>query len=194
MNKTHVIEFFGSREKAILTLCKMGIENKQDAESILDFLRKNSYLLDETESVEFNCNAYEDNMMSLTLFETSLYINVKALTIVMAAFLLDITLTSGIAALSTSLLGINSQAFSLIPEDGEKCVLRETLACKPRIGDVNILNAYEGKCQNPNYKCKYRSGDFCNCTHDIIKSIYENLTEKNIFKRTDDRNHYIYQW
>lgn len=102
MNKTHVIEFFGSREKAILTLCKMGIENKQDAESILDFLRKNSYLLDETESVEFNCNAYEDNMMSLTLFETSLYINVKALTIVMAAFLLDITLTSGIAALSTS--------------------------------------------------------------------------------------------
>ena len=81
-----------------------------------------------------------------------------------------------------------------ISDDGEKCVLRETLLRKPRIGDANILKSYKGKCQRINSQCKFRNGELCNCSQNAIINIYENLTEKSIFKRSEDRKRYIYQW
>ena len=47
---------------------------------------------------------------------------------------------------------------------------------------MNILDCYEKKCQNLNYQCKYREGESCNCSHDAIVNIYENLIEKIYLK------------
>ncbi len=189
-----MIELLGSKDKVIFTLCKIGIKDSQDAQAILDYLCKNPNLLDEFESIEIEEYDNDGQQMALTMFNSSLYINVKTMTIVMIAFLLDINLTSGIAALSLSLLGVNNQALATISDDGEKCVLRETLLRKPRIGDANILKSYKGKCQRINSQCKFRNGELCNCSQNAIINIYENLTEKSIFKRSEDRKRYIYQW
>ncbi len=196
MNNSSIFELVGSKEKAVLALLKMGIKDKEGAQKILDYLYIHSDILDESENFEvYNEHDNGEDMMNLTLFDSSLYINVKTITIVMVAFLLDVTLTGGIAALSLSLLGLNNKALASIKEEnGEKCILKETLLHKPHIGNMNILDCYEKKCQNLNYQCKYREGESCNCSHDAIVNIYENLIEKNIFKRSADRLHYIYQW
>lgn len=196
MDNSSMVELVGSKEKVILAFRKLGIEDEKEARKILDYLYNNSDILDESESFEvYNEHEDEGDMMALTLFDSSLYINVKTVTIVMVAFLLDVTLTGGIAALSLSLLGVNNKALASIKEEnGEKCILKETLLRKPRIGNISILDCYEGKCQMLNSQCKYRDGELCNCSHDAIMNIYDNLIEKNIVKRSPDRLHYIYQW
>lgn len=191
-----MVELIGSKEKAILTLRKMGIKDEKEAQKVIEYLCNHSDILDESESFEvYNEHDNDGDMMALTLFDSSLYINIKTVTIVMVAFLLDVTLTGGMAALSLSLFGVNNKALASIKEEnGEKCILKETLLRKPRIGNINILDCYERKCQNLNSHCKYREGELCNCSHEAIVNIYENLIEKNIFKRSADRLHYIYQW
>ena len=84
-----MIELLGSKDKVIFTLCKIGIKDSQDAQAILDYLCKNPNLLDEFESIEIEEYDNDGQQMALTMFNSSLYINVKTMTIVMIAFLLD---------------------------------------------------------------------------------------------------------
>jgi len=195
MEDNLMFEIAGTKEDIALALRQIGVGDKEGAKKILDFLCCHSDILDESEIVEI-CSEHKDGMMSLTLFDSSLYVNIKTTTIVMVAFLLDITLTGGVSALSLSLLGVNNRAFArrIQEKEGEKCIVKETLMRKPQTGNINILDRYEEKCQCLDSQCKFRNMEQCNCTHDDIVSIYENLSGKNIFKLSTDRRNYIYQW
>ncbi len=174
----------GTREDILIALHNCGIANIKDAEILLDYLLQEQRLLGDDEVLEIEEKSLVPGMMGLTFCEDTYYVSVKTLTIVTVALLLDLSLTKGFAATAMSLFGVSSLAFAKIEEqEGEKCILRETLIQKQKTGDVHILEKNGGKCCNPLSCCKYRIGEVCKCTKNVVYSIYEKLCEKNVCKK-----------
>ena len=184
----------GTKEEAVFALCNLGIENASDAERILDFLSAHQELVSDTELLLAKEPEDSPNHMEMTFGDTSYYVNIKTTTIVMAAFLLDIMLTKGLAATALSLLGApTGPVFHVIDEqNGEKCILREVI--RVRKGTEELLATAEGMCIYPQSRCKFRDRDFCNCGKSDVVHIMESLCKKNIMKKDLVTNTFIYQW
>lgn len=188
-------EMDGTKEDAVIALCNYGIERMEDAEKLLDYLCQMQELLAEDETIENEVGMPDTGAMGLTLADGSYYVNVRTSSIVIAAAILDIILTKGLASAAISLFGVSGTAFVHIEEaDGEKCILQETLIMKQKMGNSHILEKYAGKCRNPVSCCKYRQGEECSCTRDDIISIYEKLCAKNVFQRDNAAQVYHYVW
>lgn len=187
----------GTKRDAILALQRLGISTDHEAEVLLDFIHSNQYLLNENECIEIEDNytyPQNQNMMGLVLCDSSYYINLKKTTIILAAFLLDIHLTKGLAATALSLFGFSTNSVCSIDEHaGEKCILVETLLKKNKTGDPSILSQHGGKCCDPLSSCVYREDEKCTCSEDNIIQIYRELCKKNIFKKHPEYNLYYYQ-
>ena len=192
----------GTKKDAILALQRFGISTAPEAEVLLDFIHSNPFLLNENECIEIEeRNTYPQNqkMMGLVLCDSSYYINLKKTTIILAALLLDIRLTEGLAATVLAVFGFSTNCICSINErTGEKCVLVETLRRENKIGDPAILSKHNGKCCNPCSSCEYREetnleDSKCTCTEDNVIQIYEELCKKNIFKKNSAYNIYHYQ-
>lgn len=192
----------GTKKDAILALQRIGISTDLEAEALLDFIHSNPFLLNENEYIEIeenNTYSQNQNMMGLVLCDSSYYISLKKATIILAALLLDIHLTEGLAATALSLFGFSTNCICSIDErTGEKCILVETLMRENKIGDPAILSEYNGKCCNPCSSCEYREKinleeSKCTCTEDNVIQIYEELCKKNIFKKNSAYNIYHYQ-
>lgn len=192
-NKYFMID--GNKKDAILALHNCGIEKLEDAEKLLDYLYQYKKFMSNDEFIEFEDDMAYSKTMSLTFSDSSYYVNLKTTTIVIIATLLDISLTKGFASVALSLFGNSSTAFVRIEEtNGEKCILKETLSEKQKIGSANILKKYKGHCCYPVSNCKYRNNEECKCMENDIIYIYEKLCEKNIFKRNYADQNYYYQW
>lgn len=192
-NKYFMID--GNKKDAILALHNCGIEKLEDAEKLLDYLYQYKKFLSNGESIEFENDMADNKTMGLTFFDSSYYVNLKTTTIVIMAALLDISLTKGFASVALSLFGGSSTAFARIEEtNGEKCILKETLSEKQKVGSADILKKHKGQCCYPISNCKYRNDEECKCAEDDIIAIYEKLCEKNVFKRNIADQRYYYQW
>lgn len=185
----------GSKNDAILALQNQGIDKIEDAEKLLNYLIQNQDLLGDDETIEIEYDTRHRPTMNLTLFDSSYYINLKVTTIVIIASLLDITLTKGFASAALSLFGVTSTSFAYIEEsNGERCILKETLANNPRIGTSDILKKYHHKCCYPTSSCTFRDDEECKCTVNDIINIYEELCKKNIFRKSIEDKLYFYKW
>lgn len=185
----------GTKNDAILALHHQGIAQIEDAEKLLNYLLQNQELLDDDETVEIEYDTKNHHTMNLTLFDGSLYVSLKTVTIVIIASLLDIALTKGFASTALSLFGSSSTAFArIIESNGEKCILKETLTAQQRIGTPDILKKYNQQCCYPTSACKFRDDEKCKCTEDDIVSIYDELCKKNVFKKSTEGQSYLYQW
>lgn len=190
MENTFMID--GTKKDIILALYNNGIDKMEDAERLLDYLFQNREFLGKDEEID-NEEPTED-FMGLTVCDNSYYVNVKTTTIVILATLLDICLTKGFASVALSLFGVYPTAFARIEEkSGEKCILKEILTRKQKMGNLQILEHNNGKCCNPFSCCKYRKGEECSCTGDDIILIYEKLSEKNVLKKSEEHV-YFYKW
>ena len=173
------------------------VTDRFEAEKLVRFLIENNKVLGDDENVE--CKTELNNFKpqpGVFYCLTSSYnyhINVKISTITLAALILDLALTKGLATALVSLCGQTGTAIVKLNEmNGEKCIVKQTAFSKDRIGDENILEKFNGKCCNSTFNCAYNKDGMCICNKQRISEIYEELTNKNIFKKIGVK--YKYQW
>lgn len=189
------IEVYGSENEVYNQIANLGLNNTCDAEQIVTFLEHNKELLCSDEKIETSMEISKSSpdMMSMVFMKKNLYVNLKVSTILIVALLLDIHITEGFAQLLIAMMGINGQVFaSFSEENGEKCIIKETLGTKDKTGYPSILSKFRGECCNNNLNCKYRIDDTCCCTPDKIKKIFDDLVSCNMFRKVGD--FYKYQW
>lgn len=122
--------------------------------------------------------------MNLLVGTSNYNINIKSLTLVAIALLLDIKLTLGFASAILSIIGFNNQAIVRInASEGEKCLILEAKQTDKRIINEDVLAIYNSECVHNDLICKYRDGDKCTIRKDDIKRILDELCNKNIFKK-----------
>ena len=188
------LETTGSKSDIELSFAKLGIDGA-NANAIIDYLQKNKELLGDDEYIKISTEfpSFPPGMMGLMIPTTNYYINIKITTIVVAAFLADISFAHGVMSMLLGLCGFSNTAFTELSEYlGEKCIVRETLARNPKVGSSKILASLNGECCNNDLSCKFRIENKCHCTEDDIIEIYEKLADRNMFSRTG--NVFKYQW
>lgn len=184
----------GSKSEVESCFADLGID-ASSANAIIDYLRKNKEILNSDEYVKISTEfpSFPPGMIGLMIPRTNYYINIKVATIVVAAFLADISLTQGALSMLLGLCGFSNTAITELNEElGEKCIVRETLAHNPKVGSPRILAPLKGECCNNDLSCKFRIEDRCHCTEDDILKIYEKLADRNMFSRIGE--FYKYQW
>lgn len=196
--KEHImekIELYGSENEVYNKIASLGLNNVCDAEQIITFLKYNDDLLFSDEKIETSTEIPKSSpgMMSMVIMRKNLYVNLKISTILIVALLLDIHMTEGLAQLLIAMIGVSSQAIvAFSEENGEKCIIKETLKTQDKTGHPSILSKFRGECCNNNFNCKYRIDGTCCCTPDKIKEIFDDLVSRNMFKKVGD--FYKYQW
>lgn len=189
------IELCGSQNEVYKKIANLGLNNSCDAEQIVTFLEHNKELLCSDEKIETSMEIPKSSpsMMSMVIMRKNLYVNLKVSTILIVALLLDIHMTEGFAQLLIAMMGVGSQAIvAFSEENGEKCIIKETLKTQDKTGHPSILSKFRGECCNNNFNCKYRIDGTCCCTPDKIKEIFDDLVSCNMFKKVGD--FYKYQW
>lgn len=184
----------GSKSDIAFAFSNLGID-ATTANLLIDYLGKNTGLLsdDECVSVSTTFPSFPPGVIGLMVPSTNYYINIKITTIVVAAFLADISFGQGVLSLLLGLCGFSGTAFTRLNEElGEKCIVRETLTRDPKIGSAHILDSLQGECCNNDLLCKFRHDGKCHCSKEDILNIYERLADRNMFKRIGD--YYKYQW
>lgn len=183
----------GSKAKVYDTLSNYGIENMDDAEQVLTYLKIHKELLHENEEIDYSIVYPErkEGIMNYMVPQTNIYINLKLSTIFVVALLLDITLTRGFAQLFANAIGLNGQVIVKLNErEGHKCIVKESARSKEKYIDNNLLEKNNGKCCNNNYNCRFRIGEDCACSKEQIIRILDVLSDKNIFKKIGDLYEY----
>lgn len=185
----------GSEQSIIYQIEKMGFD-KCESEKIFDFITSNKCLLSDDEFINKSLHNDDSNPGIIYYMIPNLnydyYINLKYSTIMIVALLLDIKYTKGFSTLALNLSNINIPHIIKVDENnGEKCILKETLSLKNKTGTNTVLLPFHGECCNNNYICKFRRIDKCECAKENIDEIYKQLTKKGIFKKEGDK--YIYQ-
>ena len=125
-------------------------------------------------------------------YPRSIYINLKASTIALIAFLFDINVTDGIANFVLAETGVNIRSIAKTDEaEGEKCVLLEVYRKENHQANPDIFKQVCGKeCINNDMNCKYRCNGVCTTDQERVKEIFESLNAKNVFTKRNDSYKY----
>lgn len=185
------LKFTGNEDEVARELSfKTGIK-ENDSYKIFYFILNNPNILLKDEFIK--CDVKKINSFGMTFSSGKYYINVKITTIVVCAFILDISFTQGIVSTILSLTGIPTQAFvKLNGFNGERCILREVLKSKNKVCNATLLKNFLGKCVNNDIiNCIYREEDNCTCSIEDVKGILNNFDKLNILKK-DFNNNYHY--
>lgn len=188
------LEIKGSKSDVEFSFSELGI-NAANAHAIVDYLQKNKELLGDDECIKISTEfpSFPPGVIGLMIPKTNYYINIKVTTIVVAAFLADISFSNGVMSMLLGMCGFSNTAFAELNEElGEKCIVRETLARNPKEGFAKILAPFKGECCNNDLSCKFRIENKCHCTEDDVLGIYEKLADRNMFSRIG--NMFKYQW
>ena len=183
------IKIYGTEDEVSNQLMQKTDLQEDDTFRLLYFLIHHPDILTPEESVALVPD--EIAPQGMTFASEKYYINIKVTTLVLCALFLDITLTLGAASALLSLAGISGKAMiKLSDTKGEKCILRELLRRKNRMGNSRMLEAFSGNCVNhdiPN--CKYRRASACGCTPAQVEDILKQLEKNSIITKTDYENY-----
>lgn len=163
---------------------------------IINYLCRHKELLSDSESISDTTEwpDFPAGCIGLMIPKTKYYINVKTATLFIVALLLDEKTGFPLFSSLLALKGISSTAVTALSEaDGEKCIMKETLARKTKKGSADILDSLKGECGNNDLQCKYRIDGKCRCSKEDVLRIYDKLSARNIFVLDND-GFYKYQW
>lgn len=190
------IELNGSYEIVCNGIEKIVGINSKSAQKILDYLIENKDKPDKDYELECFSYRYYSNLppgsLALMTSKYNYYINIKKTTVIIIALILDITITKGASSALINMHGISGPCVVKLNErNGEKCIVKETVFSKNRIGSVDVLQKFKGECCNCDMDCKYNKGDQCGCTKEDVREIYNNLTHIGLFKKAGE--YFVYQ-
>ncbi|MCH5163581.1 MAG: hypothetical protein J1F36_01040 [Clostridiales bacterium] len=187
------LKFKGTETQVCKKLVKAGIgKDENEAKQFLNNLIRNKQILSDSESANmeyyFSSGSYNPGVHYFMTPSYNYYISVKFTTIFIIATIFDITLTKGFVSSATSFLGIQKQGIVKLDENnGEKCIAKQTALTKNKIGTQDILSENNGQCCNKNFKCQFNIEGICHCDNSNIITIYENLTQKGVFKKHENK-------
>lgn len=184
--------FVGSREELVDVLSDM--MNRDDAVTLSEQLWKYKDIIDEEEHIDVEREYVGNPDVLNLLYERLEYnINLKALTLMAIALMLDIKLTMGFAATTLGILGVNGQAIVKVSaEEAEMCLIKEAILRKPHIIDKEVFKGTANECVHNDFNCKYREEGKCKITENEIVDVLDGLSEKNVF--TKIRGQYKYNF
>lgn len=189
--------FSGTHEDLVSKLSKFLTD--KDAQTLASHISDYHDVLDAEEIVDVISHGIkkqteqENGLFYFLLEDYEININIKALSLMMIALLLDIKLTLGLASTSLALLGVNGQAIVKVTADeGEICLIREALLRDNRIVDVSVLPVCSSECVNNDLQCKFRRDGKCTICAKDTEEILDRLSEKNIF--TKIKKYYKYNY
>lgn len=172
---------------------KIGLQD-DDAYQMLYYILNNTDMLGDDEAVSIGYTKYSFRM-GITFSDEEYHISIKTTTIVICALLLDITLTKGAASSLLSLSGVTTRGIAKLDDyKGQKCILREALRTKDKVGNSHILEKFHGECCNNDIaQCKYRKAVKCICCQEEVEKIFEGLADNHVFVK-DENGDYRYCW
>lgn len=182
----NTIELKGNENALLEEFAYLGFNDKNDVKKIIKYISNNSQMLDKTEviKIETKFPNIPQGMLGLMIMENEYYISLKYSTIMIAALILDISVTKGFAAAALALLGIPNASLIEISEYlGEKCIIKETLTLNEKTGNKYLLEKFHGECCNNQFDCMFKEADKCKCKNSDVNNIFEKLADKGIFKK-----------
>lgn len=188
------VSFIGTEDEiAEQFVEKIGLQD-DDAYRMLYYILSNTDMLGNDEEITIGYTKYSSRR-GITFAEEEYHISIKITTIVICALLLDITLTKGAASSLLSLSGVTTRGVAKLDDyKGQKCILRETLRTKDKVGNSHILEKFHGECCNNDIaQCKYRKGVNCICCQEEVEKVFEGLADNQVFVK-DKNGDYRYCW
>lgn len=188
------VSFSGTEDEIAEQLVeKIGLQD-DDAYQILYYILNNTDMLGDNEEVAIGYSKYSLGR-GITFADEEYHISIKTTTIVICALLLDITLTKGAASSLLSLSGVTTRGIAKLDDyKGQKCILREALRTKNKVGNSHILEKFHGECCNNDIaQCKYRKGVNCICCQEEVEKVFEGLVDNQVFVK-DENGYYRYCW
>jgi hypothetical protein len=118
---------------------KKYLKEELDVKKVIAFLEKNQNVLSSGEIFQekISLPRSQPGMFLFLIPETNYFVNLKISTIVLIAFLLDITLAKGVVSLVISQLGISGQSIAKLTNE-EKCFVLEAIHNKRKL-DINYF-------------------------------------------------------
>lgn len=189
------VEFEGTEDEIAERFAEQIGLREDDAYRMLYYLLNNTDMLGDEEEVSIRYSKDRFQGKGMSFANEEYHIGIKTTTIVICALLLDITLTKGAASSLLSLAGVTAKGIAKLDDyEGQKCILRETLRVKDRVGNAHILEKFHGECCNNDIaQCKYRKAAECICRQEQVEKIFEGLADQHIFVK-DGYGNYRYCW
>lgn len=147
----------GSQEKIQECIITELSISPSDAKKVFDYL-ETAYQENTTEFGRIDQKTTSGQ--GLVFGNEQYYINLPKSVLMVAALILDITLTKGIVSGVCGMLGIQTQTFYRINQHkGEVCLLRELLRNRNAVNSDKYNYLMENECINNDLKCQFRSED-----------------------------------
>ena len=185
--------FVGTREELVEALSDM--MGQKDAETLSWHMWEYQDLIDKDEHIDakFVESAGIPRAVCILVERLEYNINIKALSLMAIALMLDIKLTMGFASTTLGILGVNGQAIVKVSaEAAEMCLISEAILHKPHIIDKEVFRGKARECVHNDYNCKYREESMCRITEKEIAEVLDGLSEKNVFTKIGEQYKYNY--
>lgn len=189
-----MINITGSKKELALKLREELQISFKDAIKIISYLQLHNEYLSDDEYIKLQSEIKNDDNDGLNLVLESdneyYYFNIKKITIILAATLLDINLTSGFANAALALSGMPTKSIFKL-KNANLCVVKEIKMNHRTFMDISRICNQE--CINNDIPCCYRIGGCCTLDEEKLKSkIISSLLEDGIL--TEKNGSYFYQF
>lgn len=161
-----------------------------DAAKLFTYLQNHPEILTQEDCFEIQ-DLKEHSMLKglyLMIPHTNFYVNLKVVTIVLAALICDISFANGLASAGVGILGINTKSISKL-EGARLCLVKEIISQK-RVSSTDILSRNRGECVNNDISCKYNQSGHCSISYERINEYLCELEEMNVVKKEGGIYHY----
>jgi hypothetical protein len=160
----------------------------ESIDSLLEHMNEIKPLLgtDEKFTVEYSFPELPQGSMGLMVGKTDYFINIKSISLVILALLLDLTLTSGCAAAILGMSGIKLRAITRLDKvNGEKCMVVESMKSPDKTVSYDRLRLNAKKCPNQLLKCKFCIQGKCKIRPNQFNDLMKSLCERNVFASSE---------
>ena len=172
-------------------LMQMGQEfdlSTKEARMIFEYIENHPEILVDKESLTKEETASNEtteekkDMLNLLLPEYGYYLNVKRITIVMLAAVLDLYITNGMVSAGLTLLGTELQAIIKLKEE-KLCLVKEMLCNHQKLHNEADLSRYERECVNNDIQCHFNCDGICTLSQEQIAIVLNNLSDKDVIEK-----------
>lgn len=174
----------GSKMEILMQLEQEFEISTKESNIIFEYIERHPDILDEEESLtrEISEPDEKENSMNLLLPGMEYYLNVKRITIILIATVLDCYLTNGMVSIGLTMLGTELQAIIKL-KDEKLCLVKEMLREHQKLYDVSDLSRYKLDCINNDIKCHFNNCGICRLKNEQVTTALDNLSDKGVIKK-----------
>lgn len=177
----------GSRLEILMQLGQEFELTTRESNTIFEYIENHPDILDEEEC--FTRKAViteEDDSMNLLLHGSGYYLNVRKITIVLLAAILDYYLTNGMASACLTVLGTELQAVTKLKEE-KLCLVKEMLREYQKLYDEFDLCRYQYECVNNDIQCRFNIDGICTLKKETITTVLEKLEKVGVIEKVCEK-------